>query len=41
MIMEVEHDRWKFTDEDQGKQLKALIKKRKGNLTIDDWIKAM
>ena len=40
-IIKVEHDRWLNTDEAQQKQLTKLIKKKKGNLSIDDWILAM
>lgn len=40
-IIKVERERWLTTDEKQKKELEVLLKKRKGNLTIDDWIVAM
>jgi len=40
-IIKVEYDRWRFSDEESVKKLEVIIKKRKGNLTIDDWIVAM
>ena len=40
-IIRVEYDRWRFSDDESVKKLDALVKKRKGNLTIDDWIVGM
>lgn len=40
-IIRVEYDRWIHTDEAQSEQLKKLLKKQNGKLSIDDWIKAM
>ena len=40
-IIEVEYERWLTTDDNQTKQLKQLLQKRKNKLTIDDWIQAM
>jgi alanyl-tRNA synthetase len=40
-IIKVEYERWLTTDDAQAKNLEGLIKKRKGDLTIDDWIVAM
>ena len=39
-IIEVEYDRWLKTDQEQKVKLEKLIKK-KGTLSIDDWIVAM
>jgi len=40
-IIKVEYDRWMNTDEVQKKNLDKLLKQRKGQLTIDDWIMCM
>jgi alanyl-tRNA synthetase len=40
-IIRVEYDRWINTDEVQSENLKKLLKKQGGKLSIDDWIKAM
>jgi len=40
-IMQVEYDRWKFSDEDSVKKLDKVIKQKKGKLSIDDWINSM
>jgi alanyl-tRNA synthetase len=37
-IISEEHKRWQTTDEKQAASLQALIKKRKGQLTMADWI---
>ena len=37
-VILVEHQRWLKTDEVQEKNLKKLVDKRKGTLTMDDWI---
>ena len=39
-ILQIEYDRWLSTDADQKTKLDKLIKK-KGGMTIDDWIVAM
>jgi alanyl-tRNA synthetase len=36
-IIKVEYDRWLNTDEKMMKLLDKLMKKRKGNLTLEDW----
>lgn len=40
-IIRVEYDRWIHTDDVQSENLKKLLKKQGGKLSIDDWIKAM
>ena len=40
-IMQVEYDRWLFSDEESVKKLQGVIKKKKGKLGIDDWITCM
>ena len=40
-IIKIEKERWLTTDEKQKKDLETLLKKKKGVLTIDDWIVAM
>ncbi len=40
-IIQLEFDKWIATDDTQKDQLNKLIKKKKGELTIDDWIIAM
>lgn len=40
-IIKVEYDRWIHTDDVQGENLKKLLNKKKGVLSIDDWITAM
>ena len=40
-IMQVEYDRWMFSDEDSVKKLDKIIKQKKGKLSIDDWISSM
>jgi Ser-tRNA(Ala) deacylase AlaX len=37
-IIRVEYDRWRLSDDESVKKLDGIIKKRKGKLTIDDWI---
>jgi alanyl-tRNA synthetase len=37
-IIELEYERWKFTDGAQQDKLKKLLKKRKNKLSLDDWI---
>ena len=39
-IIEIEYERWKTTDKDQKQKLDKLAKK-KGGLTLDDWIVAI
>lgn len=40
-ILEVEIQKWENTDKKQKEDLKKLLDKKKGELTIDDWILAM
>ena len=40
-IIEIEFERWNSTDEVQKKNLKKMVDKSKGSLTIDDWILAI
>ena len=40
-IIQVEYDRWHTSDDESVKKLEKVIKQKKGNLTIDDWITAM
>lgn len=40
-IIQLEFDKWTATDDIQKDQLSKLVKKKKGILTIDDWILAM
>lgn len=40
-IIQVEYDRWRSSDDESVKKLEKLIKQRKGQLTIDDWIVCM
>lgn len=40
-IIQLEYDKWVLTDDSQKDQLNKLLKKKKGILTIDDWIVAM
>jgi len=40
-IIKVEYERWQTSDEESVKKLEKIIKQRKGNLTIDDWIVCM
>jgi alanyl-tRNA synthetase len=40
-IILVEYNRWRFSDDDSVKKLEGIIKKRKGKLTLDDWIVCM
>lgn len=40
-IIEVEYQRWQTTDVESKKKLEALLKKKKGVLTIPDWLQAM
>lgn len=40
-IIKVEYERWQNSDEESVKKLDKIIKQRKGQLTIDDWIVAM
>ena len=40
-IITMEFDRYKHTDSEQKKTLEKLLKKQKGELTIDNWITAM
>ena len=39
--MQVEYDRWKYSDDESVKKLEKIIKQRKGKLKIDDWIMCM
>ena len=41
MIIGVEYDRWKNSDDESVKKLNKVIQQRKGKLTIDDWIVCM
>ena len=41
MIIGVEFDRWKNSDDESVKKLNKVIQQRKGKLTIDDWIVCM
>jgi len=41
LIINVEYDRWRFSDEESVKKLEKIIKSRKGQLTLDDWIVSM
>jgi len=41
MIIGVEFDRWKISDDESVKKLNKVIQQRKGKLTIDDWIVCM
>jgi alanyl-tRNA synthetase len=36
-IMELEFERWQFTDGAQTEKLQKLVKKKKGVFTVDDW----
>ena len=36
-VIEVEYERWSNTDEAMKKKLEALLKKKKGTLSMDDW----
>lgn len=40
-IIQVEYDRWMFSDEESVKKLEKVIKQKKGVLKIDDWITCM
>jgi len=40
-IIQLEFDKWLATDDTQKDQLNKLLKKKKGELSIDDWIIAM
>jgi len=40
-IIQVEYDRWLTSDEESVAQLEKVVKKKKGKLTIDDWIVCM
>jgi len=40
-IMQLEYERWQTTDEKAMSKISSLIKKRKGNLTLDDWIECV
>lgn len=40
-ILEVEIQKWENTDKKQKEDLKKILDKKKGELTIDDWILAM
>ena len=40
-IIQLEFDKWIATDDTQKDQLNKLVKKKKGELSIDDWIVAM
>mmetsp|Transcript_3506 Transcript_3506/g.5263 ORF Transcript_3506/g.5263 Transcript_3506/m.5263 type:complete len:480 (-) Transcript_3506:954-2393(-) len=40
-IIQVEYDRWQFSDDESVKKLEKIIKQRKGKLTLDDWIVCM
>lgn len=40
-IIQLEYDKWIATDDTQKDQLNKLVKKKKGELSIDDWIVAM
>lgn len=40
-IIRIEHEKWLNTEGEQKKKLDTLIKKKKGELDIDDWIVAM
>ena len=40
-IMQVEFDRWKYSDDESVKKLKDVLKKKKNKLTLDDWILCM
>lgn len=41
LIIQVEYDRWRFSDAESVDKLNKLIKKRKGKLILDDWITCM
>jgi len=41
LIMQVEYDRWKSSDDESVKKLEKILKQRKGQLKIEDWIMAM
>ena len=41
MIIGVEYDRWKNSDDESVKKLNKVIQQRKGKLTIDDWTVCM
>jgi alanyl-tRNA synthetase len=41
LIIQVEYDRWLFSDAESVDKLNKLIKKKKGKLVIDDWITCM
>jgi alanyl-tRNA synthetase len=40
-IIEIEYHRWLTTDKEAKEKLDKLIKKRKGDLTLDDWVLAV
>jgi len=40
-IIQVEYDRWVFSDDESIKKLEKIIKQKKGTLSIDDWITCM
>jgi alanyl-tRNA synthetase len=40
-IMKVEYERWQTSDDESVKKLQAILKKKKGKLSIDDWIMCM
>ena len=40
-IIEIEYQRWLTTDAQATQKVQQLIKKKKGKLTVDDWIVAM
>lgn len=40
-IIKIEHERWSSTEDGQKKKIEQLVNKKKGKLTLDDWIMAM
>lgn len=40
-IIKIEYDRWSSTEDGQKKKIEQLVNKKKGKLTLDDWIMAI
>jgi alanyl-tRNA synthetase len=40
-IIKIEYERWSSTEDGQKKKIEQLVSKKKGKLTLDDWITGM